>query len=86
MGLYAGIDLHSRNSYVGVLDHEDKRIFRKKLANDPGVILSALNRFRSELVGIVIESTFNWYWLVDALMEDGFRVHLANPSAIKLLS
>lgn len=83
MGFYAGIDLHSRNSYVGVLDHEDKRIFRKKLANDPEVILSALNRFRSELVGIVIESTFNWYWLVDALMEDGFRVHLANPSAIK---
>jgi len=83
MGLYAGIDLHSRNSYVGVLDHEDKRIFRKKLVNDPEVILSALDRFRSELVGIVIESTFNWYWLVDALMEKGYRVHLANPSAIK---
>jgi len=61
------------------LDHEDKRIFRKKLVNDPEVILSALDRFRSELVGIVIESTFNWYWLVDALMEKGYRVHLANP-------
>ena len=33
MGLYAGIDLHSRNSYVGVSDDEDKRIFRKKLGN-----------------------------------------------------
>jgi transposase len=32
---------------------------------------------------VVIESTFNWYWLVDALTEDGYQVHLANPAAIK---
>jgi transposase len=31
----------------------------------------------------VVESTFNWYWLVDALMDEGYRVHLANPSAIQ---
>jgi len=34
-------------------------------------------------VGIVVESTYNWYWLVDGLMEEGYKVHLANPSAIK---
>jgi len=51
--------------------------------NDPEVILAALNRFRPELTGVVVESTFNWYWLVDALMDGGYRVHLANPSAIK---
>jgi len=26
----------------------------------------------------VVESTFNWYWLVDGLMDNGYRVHLAN--------
>jgi transposase len=32
----------------------------------------------------VVESTFNWYWLVDGLMDAGYSsVHLANPSAIK---
>jgi transposase len=30
----------------------------------------------------VVESTYNWYWLVDALMEAGYRVHLANTAAI----
>jgi transposase len=30
----------------------------------------------------VVESTYNWYWLVDALMEAGYRVHLANTTAI----
>lgn len=32
---------------------------------------------------MVIESTYNWYWLVDLLMDAGYRVHLAHPSAIK---
>jgi len=32
---------------------------------------------------VVVESTYNWYWLVDRLQEEGYKVHLANPSAIK---
>jgi transposase len=32
---------------------------------------------------VVVEATFNWYWLVDGLMAAGFVVHLANTSAIK---
>ncbi len=31
----------------------------------------------------MVESTYNWYWLVDGLQKYGYRVHLANPSAIK---
>ena len=30
-----------------------------------------------------MESTYNWYWLVDRLMEKGYRLHLANPAAMK---
>ena len=30
-----------------------------------------------------MESTYNWYWLVDGLMEKGYRVHLANTAAIQ---
>jgi transposase len=30
-----------------------------------------------------VESTYNWYWLVDGLIDAGYKVHLANPSAIK---
>jgi len=31
-----------------------------------------------------VESTFNWYWLVDGLMDAGYQpFHLANPAAIK---
>jgi transposase len=33
-----------------------------------------------------VESTYNWYWLVDGLMEADYRVHLANPAAIQQYS
>jgi hypothetical protein len=35
---------------------------------------------------VVVESTYNWYWLVDGLMEEEYRVHLANTSAIQQYS
>ncbi len=83
MKVYAGIDLHSNNNYIGVIDEQDKRQFRKKLPNRIEVILTALEPFKQALEGVVVESTYNWYWLVDGLQEKGYRVHLANPSAIK---
>jgi len=84
MQLYAGLDLHSRNTYIGIMDKEFNRIFKKRVANNLELILQTLNPFGSQLKGLVVESTFNWYWLIDGLMENGYQcVHLANPSAIK---
>ena len=84
MELYAGMDLHSRNTYLGIMDGNLKRVFKKRVSNDLGLILNTLEPFRSDLRGIVVESTYNWYWLVDGLMDAGYNhLHLANPSAIK---
>ncbi len=83
MKLYAAFDLHSSNSYVAVIDEGGKRILAKKLANDPDQILTALAPHRKRIAGIAVESTYNWYWLVDMLMAKGYEVHLANPAAIQ---
>jgi transposase len=83
MRLYCGIDLHSNNSYLVVLDHQDRVIHRRRLPNQLAVILQELAPFAEQLAGIAVESTFNWYWLVDGLMEAGYRVHLANPAAMR---
>ena len=80
---FCGIDLHSNNSVVIVSDEEDRIVFNKRLPNDLGQIRAALEPHREELAGVVIESTYNWYWLVDGLMDAGYRVHLAHPAAIK---
>lgn len=82
MTLYCGIDLHANNSVVVVLDSDDTVHYEKRLANDLEVIASSLSPYAGEVVGVVVESTYNWYWLVDGLQDAGFKVHLANPSAI----
>ena len=83
MQAYAGIDLHSTNNYIGIIDQQDQRIFQKRLPNSISQILMALKPFKKDIEGIAIESTYNWYWLVDGLQEEGYKVHLANPSSIK---
>jgi len=80
---YCGIDLHSDNSVVMVSDEEDRIVYQKRLPNDLGQIRAALDAHQEELAGVVIESTYNWYWLVDGLMDAGYQVHLAHPAAIK---
>ena len=84
--LYAGCDLHGNNNLIGVIDGEGKRVFKKKLSNDLTLVRDTLKPFQEELVGIAVESTYNWYWIVDGLMEEGYEVHLANPSAIQQYS
>ena len=81
--LYAGSDLHGNNNLVGIVDEQGKRIFGERLPNESQVILEVLEPYKEEIVGIAVESTYNWYWLVDALMGEGYKVHLANPSAIQ---
>jgi transposase len=83
MKKYSGIDLHSNNSVVVVTDEEDRIVCQKLLANKLDEILMALAPHKEEIVGVVVESTYNWYWLVNGLMDAGYQVHLANPSAIK---
>jgi transposase len=83
MRTFCGIDLHSNNSFVVVLDEADRVVYGKRLPNDLGMILEALAPYREELAGVVVESTYNWYWLVDGLRDAGYRVHLANTAAIR---
>jgi hypothetical protein len=78
MKLYGGIDLHSNNSVIVLSDEEDKVVYRRRLANDIELVLAELVPFDDAIEGLVVESTYNWYWLVDGLMEAGYRVHLAN--------
>jgi transposase len=83
MRLYTAFDLHSNNSYLGIIDENGKRVFKRKLPNDPAVIIESLNPFKANIIGIAVESTYNWYWLVDLLMAEGYKVHLANPAEIQ---
>jgi transposase len=83
MKVYSGIDLHSNNSVVLVSDEADRVLYQRRLPNELGRVLEALEPYRGELEGVAVEATYNWYWLVDGLQAAGHKVHLANPSANK---
>jgi transposase len=79
--LMAGIDLHSNNLFCGIVDQDGQRVFEKKLPCDLPAMLKALKPFKKQLEKIAVESTYNWYWLVDGLQDAGYPVVLANPAA-----
>ncbi len=81
MSLYAGIDLHANNCYLAVIDSSDALVAGRRCRNDLASIRRVLEPHREELAGIAVESTFNWYWLVDGLQESDYHVHLVNTLA-----
>ena len=84
--LYAGLDLHKHNVFCGLIDQEGKPIYRRRLPAELPVILQALDVYRPRLKAVAVESTFNWYWLVDGLQAADYPVHLANPAEMQKYS
>lgn len=82
MKLYGGIDRHSNNRVIALLDEEDQVVYRRRLPNDLTTMVGELAPYQGAIQGLVVASTYNWYWLVDGLMATGYRMHLANPAAI----
>ncbi len=80
---YSGIDLHSNNSVVTVIDEEDRGVAEKRLPNDLTKILGVLLPWQKELAGVVVELMFNWYWLIDGLQAAGFTFIWPTPRQSK---
>jgi transposase len=68
---------------MALLDAHAQGVAEKRLPNALNTILAYLAPDHAALTGLVVESTYNWYWLVDGLCEAGYRVHLAHTAAIK---
>jgi transposase len=79
----AGIDLHSNNLFCAIVDMNGQRVFEQKLPCQLESVLRALKPFKKRLQKIAVESTYNWYWLVDGLQDHGYPVVLANPAAMQ---
>jgi len=82
---YAGIDLGARSSWLCVVDAKGEKQLNRKVPNDPARILDWLDPFRPSLQ-VVIESTFNWYWIVDLLEDHQIEVKLAHPLYLKAIA
>lgn len=80
---FCGIDLHSNNCVVVVIDDSDRILAKRRCRNDLGQVVQMLEAHKAELGGVAVESTYNWYWLVDGLQAAGYAVKLAHPPRVR---
>ena len=85
-GVFAGIDLHSNNVMIGIVDEDGRRLKHQKLGCDLDQIDNFLQPWKKRLRGVAVESTYNWYWLVDGLRSRAYPTHLANPAGMEQYS
>lgn len=84
--LMAGIDLHGNNLVIGLVDQDGGRLKHQKLACDLELVDAFLAPYKAQIKSIAVESTYNWYWLVDGLRARSYPVVLANPAQIEQYS
>jgi transposase len=86
MKLMAGMDLHSNNVMVAIVNMEGKRLVHQKLDCNLQKVADFLAPYKERLEKVAVESTYNWYWLVDGLSGRGYSMVLANPAKIEQYS
>ena len=84
--LCAGADLHGNNVFLSVCDSEGRTQFKRRVKPTLAAVNEALEPYLPNMKAIGVESTFNWYWLVDGLREQGLDVRLGNPAKMKQYS
>jgi transposase len=83
MVLNGGLDLHGDNVFCTLMDPMRRVAFERRLPNDLETIRQALEPFRQRIQALAVESTYNWYWLVDGLQNLKYSVKLANPAKMQ---
>ena len=84
--LMAGIDLHSNNLMIGIVDQSGKRLKHQKVDCELKQVVAVLAPYKARLKSVAVESTYNWYWLVDGLRSRGYPIKLANPAQMEQYS
>jgi len=81
--LCGGLDLHGDNVFCSLLNENREVVFEKRFPNDLPTIRDELEPYRKQIRVLAVESTYNWYWLVDGLQRLNYDVKLANPAKMQ---
>jgi transposase len=80
------MDLHSNNVVIGLMDMDGKRVAHQKVECRLSEVVKFLAPYKKRLEQVAVESTYNWYWLVDGLQALRYPVVLANPAGMEQYS
>ena len=81
--LYCGADLHGNNVFLALCDEQGRRVMERRVKANLGAVNAALGPYWERVERMAVESTYNWYWLVDGLRAQGRDVRLANPAKME---
>jgi transposase len=77
-----GIDLHAQTMAICIMDKNGKILVKKSIKCEIRLLLEILKPYlRSITVGV--ESTYNWYWILDGLKRYKVPCHLGHALYIK---
>ena len=68
-----------------VVNQQLSRLVDEKVPNRVPRIITLLEPYKTDMQ-IVVESTFNWYWLVDGLRAAGFNVCLVHTLGLFMIT
>jgi transposase len=68
---------------IGVKNQDGRQVAHRKVDCDLKEVSAFLQPYKGQFESLAVESTFNWYWLVDGLRSEGYPIDLANPAKIE---
>ena len=71
-GLYGGADLHGNNVFLTLCDRQGKRVMQRRVKANIDAVKRALEPYEGQVSRLAVESTYNWYWFVDGLCDQGW--------------
>lgn len=82
---YCGIDLHSRNIYICLMDKDRKILVHRQLkSRATDILIKIFEPYKHDLV-VAAESTFAWYWLADFCAENNIEFILGHALYMKAI-
>ena len=81
---YCGIDLHTKNMYVCILNQEGKILLHKNADVCKDTLLKFIKPYLPDIV-ISVECIFTWYWIADFCMKHSIPFVLGHALYMKAI-
>jgi transposase len=81
---YCGIDLHTKNMYVCILDQAGNILIHKNIPASPYALLRILEPFLPD-VAVTVECIFTWYWIADLCQNENIPFVLGHALYMKAI-
>lgn len=81
---YCGVDVHSKRSYLCILDHAGKKVYQKNIQNSFDNFKDIVEPFLPS-ISVGCESTYTYYWLADGCRQAGIPFYLGHALYMKAI-